>query len=145
MMTKKSEKIELKPCPFCGHKNFVISELWEIDAHEIKCTACGASVKEPYSWNKRGDPLVWNKRPIEDKLNEQIAELKAKLESVLEVNLKFRSVCYHLLTEGGEKLHDVLVAWKALEDSEDGCKAVKDWYQKHRDVLGNESESDGNE
>lgn len=142
-MTKKSNQNNLKPCPFCGNTDLIIVDGSSVrpNFRNVSCFKCGADWVNQDAGNFDG----WNSRLIEDAQNEQIAELKAKLESVLEVNLKFRSVCYHLLTEGGEKLHDVLVAWKALEDSEDGGKAVKDWYQKHRDVLGNESESDGNE
>ncbi|MBP7213310.1 MAG: hypothetical protein KBA03_03665 [Anaerolineaceae bacterium] len=131
-----SEQMELKPCPFCGKKRHLRFEPFEgsTDTGIVVCI-CGAS----YTTIEQGADC--NVRPIEDRLNKQVAELEAKLEGVLENNLKFRSVCYHLLSEG-EKLQDVLVAWKALEDSEDGGAAVKAWYQKHKDVLGNEANDD---
>ncbi|MBP7213309.1 MAG: hypothetical protein KBA03_03660 [Anaerolineaceae bacterium] len=99
MKTKSDQKI-MKPCPFCGHKNFVITELREIDAHEIKCTACGVTLEEPYSWNEIGEPLVWNKRPIEDELRARNAELETRIVKLDEI--------IDLLIEEGSKLEDFI-------------------------------------
>jgi len=56
---------ELKPCPFCGHK---LIRLNPIDTSIAGCKKC-------YSFNQI--PL-WNTRPIEDALNNQIEKLKAE-------------------------------------------------------------------
>lgn len=66
----------LKPCPFCGlPAKYEYGEDW----HEINCL-CGYSFQHAdrtYPNETEGDAMIrsWNTRPIEDNLNEVIADL----------------------------------------------------------------------
>jgi hypothetical protein len=51
---------ELRPCPFCGKEPMKTSN------HTILCQTCNREVL----------PEIWNTRPLEDALNEQIRLLK---------------------------------------------------------------------
>jgi hypothetical protein len=58
---------ELKPCPFCGGKNVLSTELQDGLPFIAYCQ-CGAE----------NEAENWNNRPIEDKLRKRIAELEAE-------------------------------------------------------------------
>ena len=62
-----SEK--LKPCPFCGGKNVLSTELQDGLPFIAYCQ-CGAE----------NEAENWNTRPIEDDLRKRIAELEAESE-----------------------------------------------------------------
>ena len=57
----------LKPCPFCGGKNVLSTELQDGLPFIAYCQ-CGAE----------NEAENWNARPIEDALNARIAELEAE-------------------------------------------------------------------
>ena len=59
----------LKPCPFCGGKNVLSTELQDGLPFIAYCQ-CGAENEAEY----------WNTRPIEDDLRKRIAELEAESE-----------------------------------------------------------------
>ena len=64
---------ELRPCPFCKSNNTTL-DYYEISGPQelgtiVVCNDCGASAKSIVDWNTR---------PIEDALNDRIAELEAE-------------------------------------------------------------------
>ena len=62
---------ELKPCPFCGSEDVV--RLSHNDRADIeRCRNCNLSIIVPLGIT------MWNTRPIEDALNNRIAELEAE-------------------------------------------------------------------
>lgn len=72
-----TEKIKLKPCPFCGGKAVFVksgASAW------IRCSDCGCvypdDAREDEAFN------LWNSRPIEDDLNEQIRRFKKYAEAL---------------------------------------------------------------
>lgn len=70
--------MDLKPCPFCGGKEFIFDEDC-FRAIGLICS-CGAS-----SSRSRIDGEVekeWNTRPIEDALRAEIAALKQQNENL---------------------------------------------------------------
>ena len=76
------KEIKLKPCPFCGGK----AELFKgYSLSHVYCRNCNAQTDSLKS-SKRAVEL-WNARPIEDDLNEQIGRLK-KYSAALEQEVK---------------------------------------------------------
>lgn len=62
---------ELKPCPFCGWYEIVLDENFMIGNKPVYvCTHCQSLSSD------------WNTRPIEDKLEDEIEELKSRLERI---------------------------------------------------------------
>lgn len=77
-----TEKTKLKPCPFCGGE----AELFEgYSLSHVYCINCDAQT-DGLKNAKRAVEL-WNSRPIEDDLNEQIGRFK-KYSSSLEKEVK---------------------------------------------------------
>lgn len=73
-------KIELKPCPFCGGE----AELFEgYSLSHVYCINCDAQT----DGLKNAAVELWNTRPIEDALNEQIGRFK-KYSAALEEEVK---------------------------------------------------------
>ncbi len=62
---------ELRPCPFCGGKNVLSTELQDGLPFIAYCQ-CGAE----------NEAENWNTRPIEDALKKRIAELEALLDEL---------------------------------------------------------------
>lgn len=69
-----TEEIELKPCPFCGGKAFLDSEF-----SGVYCN-CGAELTFLESDKEAAEK--WNRRPIEDALEEENARLREALETI---------------------------------------------------------------
>ena len=65
----------LKPCPFCGGKNVLSTELQDGLPFIAYCQ-CGAE----------NEAENWNTRPIEDNLRNRIAELEALVERLIEIS-----------------------------------------------------------
>lgn len=63
--------IVLKPCPFCGSEDFLISE--RKDFVSVKCGQCETKVG---ARDVKTAIEYWNYRPIEDAKDEEITELK---------------------------------------------------------------------
>ena len=61
---------DLKPCPFCGSRDFIISE-WK-DFVSIKCGQCEAKVG---ALDEKTAIEYWNTRPVEDELKKYEAAL----------------------------------------------------------------------
>ena len=61
----------LKPCPFCGGKNVLSTELQDGLPFIAYCQ-CGAE----------NEAENWNTRPIEDELQKRIAELEAEIDQL---------------------------------------------------------------
>jgi Lar family restriction alleviation protein len=59
-----NDKIELKPCPFCGGKAF-----WDSDFSGVYCH-CGAEITFCESDKEAAEK--WNIRPIEDELRKEL-------------------------------------------------------------------------
>lgn len=66
-------KTELKPCPFCG------GEFLEVGQDCIICCEC-ATIKQ---FTKITE---WNERPLEEKLKEELEEVKAFCQEVTELS-----------------------------------------------------------
>ena len=62
---------ELIPCPFCGGKNVLSTELQDGLPFIAYCQ-CGAE----------NEAENWNTRPIEDALRKRIAELEGKIDQL---------------------------------------------------------------
>lgn len=63
---------ELKPCPFCGSFAQLVSEgKW----HWVQCSNPNCYTIPWLDLGISGAIEVWNTRPIEDSLQEQVAEL----------------------------------------------------------------------
>ena len=78
----------LKPCPFCGGKNVLSTELQDGLPFIAYCQ-CGAE----------NEAENWNTRPLEDELRKRIAELEELVDE---------------LVDSGDNLFDSLnpIAWK---------------------------------
>ena len=68
---------ELKPCPFCGGEDFLISE-WK-DFVSIKCGQCETKVG---ALDEKTAVKYWNSRPIEDAKDKEIKRLREALEKI---------------------------------------------------------------
>lgn len=66
-------EIVLKPCPFCGSEDFLISE-WK-DFVSVKCGQCETKVG---AQDEKTAIEYWNYRPIEDAKDEEIKQLKSE-------------------------------------------------------------------
>jgi hypothetical protein len=67
---------EPKPCPFCGE----LPKLFDKPCHYYQCVKEKCQGQE-MSWNNTIEEALasWNTRPIEDELNNRIAELVREL------------------------------------------------------------------
>jgi len=92
---------ELIPCPFCGGKNVLSTELQDGLPFIAYCQ-CGAE----------NEAENWNNRPIEDELRKRIAELEGFINQLIEAG-ELLAECSDY--EGGK------IAWDAL---------VKDWKER---------------
>ena len=88
-MSEMTEKLELKPCPFCGEKLVHDSEhysgpIWErlYQSYRVECPKCCASTTEYMTAKEAID--AWNNRPIEDEFSAKIDELRKEREIMLE-------------------------------------------------------------
>ena len=63
-------KTELEPCPFCGSRDFVVSE--RKDFVSIKCGQCKAKIG---ALDEKTAVEYWNTRPVEDELKKYEAAL----------------------------------------------------------------------
>ena len=71
---------KLKPCPFCGGKAKVTN--WELHTthYYVCCATLGCrEAGLVYSYDSREDAIEkWNRRPLEDKLQQKIEKLTIK-------------------------------------------------------------------
>lgn len=81
-----NDKINLKPCPFCGGNNIVKEEQFDL----VFCRDCTSETN--------GDD--WNKRPGEDNLRAQLAVVLAKLHSFEEKSVIVKFMNEDELPEG---------------------------------------------
>lgn len=72
---------KLKPCPFCGGEDFLISE--RKDFVSIKCGQCETKIG---ALDEKTAVGYWNNRPIEDAKDEEIKRLREALEEIKEVS-----------------------------------------------------------
>lgn len=63
---------ELKPCPFCGHNEYLETQ-YENGDHWVYCDYCGATGSVHVGDNSEFD--LWNTRPIEDALRAEVERL----------------------------------------------------------------------
>lgn len=84
----------LKPCPFCGAgiKVFVFEDMFVFEDTAVGkfnacCAGCGA--EGAYGKTRQLAIAAWNRRPIEDKLQDRIAKLEW-LREVEEVRTTMR-------------------------------------------------------
>lgn len=81
-----TEKIKLKPCPFCGGEAEIIDDAMGTIS---RCRRCGAENGNGV-YGADGHKLAakdWNSRPIEEAFNEQIGRFK-KYAEALEKEIK---------------------------------------------------------
>lgn len=71
----------LKPCPFCGSKEIIDDE-----DDGITCPNCGVYIDRLSVEDDACLADVWNTRPIEDELNDEIKHLREVLERIKEVS-----------------------------------------------------------
>ena len=69
-----TDKIELKPCPFCGGKAF-----WDSEFSGVYCN-CGAEFTFFESDKEAAEK--WNSRPIEDALQAENERFRKALETI---------------------------------------------------------------
>lgn len=82
---------ELKPCPFCGNKDVILSDYrlvgndtcWKITCLHCRLVMSGA--------NKQLLLNLWNTRPAEDALKAEVERLKAELDAQKSVS----KIAYH--------------------------------------------------
>lgn len=75
---------KLKSCPFCGGKDFLISE-WK-DFVSIKCGQCETKVG---ALDEKTAVEYWNTRPSEEELEKEIKRLREALELIAKSNFYF--------------------------------------------------------
>ena len=79
VMEKVKEYDEPKPCPFCGSKNIIFKtvETRSLDSSYdvVGCDDCESFQYQSKDMNKQADIQCWNKRPKEEKLERENAEL----------------------------------------------------------------------
>lgn len=78
---------EMKPCPFCGSEPYSYHDN-DTDFEGVKCNLGGCACSDIEI-----DEICWNSRPIEDALNNRIAELEAD-------SVQIQYICEDELPEG---------------------------------------------
>lgn len=68
--------IELRPCPFCGETEGMTYVPFHGE-YEVRCSSCQSRGPSPRTTSNHSIE-AWNTRPIEDALNNRIAELESK-------------------------------------------------------------------
>ncbi|MGE4564204.1 MAG: hypothetical protein AB7F32_04990 [Victivallaceae bacterium] len=86
---------ELKACPFCGiTEEYELDPIIEIGAYgdsRVRCQCCDSSTNYVGSMEDYTAKMLWNRRPIEDKLDARIAELEAERD-------KFKAVAHEMIS-----------------------------------------------
>jgi len=96
---------EMKPCPFCGGKNVLSTEMQDGLAFIAYCQYAAENEAE----NR-------NIRPIEDDLRKHIAELEAFIERLIEAGRMMKQPETIEEFHRGRRDYDALVAeWKGCE------------------------------
>lgn len=65
-----TDKIELKPCPFCGGEA-KLTDLTQAPESWVECKECGARTRF-FSNSEEAPVSAWNTRPIEDELRKEL-------------------------------------------------------------------------
>jgi Lar family restriction alleviation protein len=65
-----TDKIELKPCPFCGGEA-KLTDLKQAPESWVECKECGARTRF-FSNSEEAPVSAWNTRPIEDELRKEL-------------------------------------------------------------------------
>lgn len=127
--------MELKPCPFCGHKP-AIEFLHHTDGEKwgaVCCCCNGPEVRTGYGpveeWR---DAAIkeWNTRPIEDAQSAEISRLRARVAELEKFEASMRCPnCDNLRLEIGQlrrrvaeleaMLHDIIDSIPSTYDKED--------------------------
>ena len=89
------QKPELKPCPFCGKEAMILEDATEhgVSKHFYtgQCRHCDAESDCSFMLQQAIDN--WNHRPIEDAMNERIAELEIGLKVTTRDNSMIEETC----------------------------------------------------
>lgn len=80
---------ELKRCPFCGEENEIGTEYVELSCPQelgafVICKQCGAMTRTCATVDEAIQ--LWNTRPVEDALNNRIAELTVLVDRLIKIS-----------------------------------------------------------
>ena len=93
---------ELKPCPFCQSKAEHYS--FNYRKHTVRCRYCLADCGEHD--NPERAAFVWNTRPAEEALKEEVERLKADLDA----RKSALKIAFHDIKRAGEEIDK----WKKM-------------------------------
>jgi len=80
-----NQRVKIKPCPFCGSDDIQISNYGHRTAcqQDIICMACTGSVSGDVTIQSVNSIEIWNSRPLEDKLQTQLHNLKMDVDVLI--------------------------------------------------------------